>query len=372
MPASVYLRDLHGRYILVNRQYEEFWGLRNEEIRGKTLAETARMTEFDLTPEINAQADRKVLAGGEPSRREAQVVRRGKEHVLADVRFPVRDASGKMVAVAGIDIDITAQKRNEAELAELLRRVEMARDAAMEAGSAKTRFLANMSHELRTPLNAIIGFTRLVSRNSSSLPEKQVDNLSKIMISAEHLLGLIDQILDLSRVESGEVDVSLAETQVADLLAEVTGSLEPLVEGGRVSLVVEADDGLPRITTDPDKVRQILLNLLSNAIKYTDDGSITVRAEAADARLLVAVSDTGVGIPRSELGRIFDEFHRADSSGARRRGTGLGLTISQRLARALGGEITVESELGVGSTFVLELPLTLRGGGADGDGRRAR
>jgi PAS domain S-box-containing protein len=372
MPASVYLRDLRGRYILVNRQYEEFWGLRNDEIRGKTLAETARLTEFDLTPEVNAQADRKVLEGGEPSRREAQVVRRGKEHVLADVRFPVRDASGKMVAVAGIDIDITAQKRNEAELAELLRRVEMARDAAMEAGSAKTRFLANMSHELRTPLNAIIGFTRLVSRNSAGLAEKQVDNLSKIMLSAEQLLGLIDQILDLSRVEAGEVDVVLAETEVADLLAEVTGSLEPLVEGGRVSLVVEADDRLPRITTDPDKVRQILLNLVSNAIKYTDDGSITVLAEAVDGRLLVAVADTGVGIPRSELGRIFDEFHRADASGARRLGTGLGLTISRRLARALGGDITVESELGVGSTFALELPLTLHDRGADGDGRRAR
>jgi Amt family ammonium transporter len=372
MPASVYLRDLHGRFILVNRQYEEFWGLRNDEIRGKTLGETSPITEFDLTPEVNAQVDRHVLTGGEPSRREAQVVRGGKEHVLADVRFPVRDGSGKIVAVAGIDIDITAQKRNEAELAELLRRVEMARDAAMQAGSAKTRFLANMSHELRTPLNAIIGFTRLVSRNSAGLPEKQVDNLSKIMLSAEQLLGLIDQILDLSRVESGEVDVSLAETQVDELLAEVTGSLEPLVDGGRVSLVVEADDGLPRITTDADKVRQILLNLLSNAIKYTDDGSITVRAAAADGRLQVAVSDTGVGIPRSELGRIFDEFHRADSSGDRRRGTGLGLTISRRLARALGGEITVESEPGVGSTFALELPLTFRAGGADGDARRAR
>src|SRR4029453_13277397 len=155
--------------------------------------------------EVSAQADRKVLEGGEPSRREAQVVRRGKEHVLADVRFPVRDASGKMVAVAGIDIGTPAQKRNEAELAELLRRVEMARDAAMEAGSAKTRFLANMSHELRTPLNAIIGFTRIVSRNSETLPETQVDNLSKVLVSAEQLLALIDEILDLSRIEAGEI-----------------------------------------------------------------------------------------------------------------------------------------------------------------------
>jgi ammonium transporter len=373
MPASVYLRDLSGRFILVNRGYEEFWGLRNDEIQGKTLAETALATEFDLTPDINARIDQKVLAGGEPSRREAQVVRRGKEHVLADFRFPVRDGSGKIVAVAGIDIDITAQKRNEAELAELLRRVEMARDAAMDAGSAKTRFLANMSHELRTPLNAIIGFTRLVRRNSDGLPVRQVDNLSKILVSAEQLLALIDQILDLSRVEAGEVDLALAETHVGELIGEVTESLEPLVEGGRVSLVVEVDDDLPQITTDADKLTQILLNLLSNAIKYTDDGSITVRAAAANGRLRVAVSDTGVGIARSELGRIFDEFHRADSTDARRRpGTGLGLTISRRLARALGGEITVESDLGVGSTFALELPLKLEAGAHAGGGRRAR
>src|SRR5262245_40794479 len=266
MPASVYLRDLGGRFILVNRQYEEFWGLSNDRIRGKTLMETAALTDLDLTPEANARADRTALAGGEPSRREAQGVRYGKEHVLADVRFPVRDASGKVVAVAGIDIDITAQKRNEAELAELLRRVEMARDTAMDAASAKTHFLANMSHDLRTPLNAIIGFTRLVSRNADALPAKQVDNLSKILVSAEHLLGLIDQILDLSRVEAGKVELELAETEVEDLLREVTDSLEPLVERGRVTLTVEVEDDVPPVTTDCEKLKQILLNLLSNAI----------------------------------------------------------------------------------------------------------
>jgi ammonium transporter len=368
MPAHVYLRDLSGRFILVNRQYEEFWGVRHDDIRGKTLFEIEVSPDLDLTPEVNAQVDREVLAAGEPRRREAQVLRRGKEHVLADVRFPVRDSTNRVVAVAGIDIDITAQKRNEAELAELLRRVEMARDAAMDAASAKSRFLANMSHELRTPLNAIIGFTRLVSRSPGSLPQKQVDNLSKILISAEHLLGLIDEILDLSRVEAGEVNIEIADADVEDVLREVTDSLEPLVDRPRVQLVVEAEPGLPRVQTDRDKVMQILLNLLSNAIKYTDDGSITVRAQAVDGRLRVGVSDTGVGIPPDELNKVFDEFHRADSASARRRrGTGLGLTISRRLARNLGGDVTVESKLGAGSTFTLDLPLSL----TSGDGRRA-
>jgi signal transduction histidine kinase len=284
--------------------------------------------------------------------------------VLANVRFPVLDISNEIVAVAGIDIDITAQKRSEAELAELLRRVEMARDAATEAGSAKTRFLASMSHELRTPLNAIIGFTRLVSRNSAGLPERQVDNLSKILVSAEHLLSLIDDILDLSRVEAGGLQLELAETPIPEVLREVTDSLEPLIDRPRVRLVVDAARGLPPVATDRDKVKQILLNLVSNAIKYTDDGLIAVRAEASDGRLTIGVSDTGVGIPADELGRIFDEFHRADTTGSRRRrGTGLGLTISRRLARALGGDVTVKSRPGVGSTFTLQLPIAGPGEG---------
>jgi ammonium transporter len=361
MPAIVYLRDVGGRFILVNRQYEEFWGLRDDDIRGRTLFDVDGMTEVDMKPGVNARVDREVLASREPQRRESHVVREGKEHVLANVHFPVLDSGRQTVAVAGIDIDITAQKRNEAELAELLRRVEMARDAAMEAASAKSRFLANMSHELRTPLNAIIGFTKIVSRNAEELPEKQVDNLSKTLVSAEHLLGLIDQILDLSRVDADKVILDVAETEIADVLYEAADSLEPLLDSPRVDLVLEADPALPPVVTDREKVKQILLNLLSNAVKYTDAGSIAVRAAAVDGRLRVDVSDTGVGIPPDELGRIFDEFHRADSTEARkRRGTGLGLTISRRLARTLGGDVTVESRLGVGSTFTLDLPVSQR------------
>src|SRR5262249_7003886 len=233
MPANVYLRDLDGRYILVNREYEDFWLLPPDGVRGKTLFEVAALTDVDLTPEENASSDRIVLATGEPHRREARVLRHGKEHVFADVRFPVVDSSGRIVAVAGIDIDITAEKRSEAELAELLRRVEMARDAAMEAGAAKTHFLANMSHELRTPLNAIIGFTRIVSRNANALPPRQVDNLSKILVSAEDLLALIDEILDLTRIEAGGVSLEIAHTPVDEGGGGGAGSLEPLVERPR-------------------------------------------------------------------------------------------------------------------------------------------
>ena len=186
-----------------------------------------------------------------------------------------------------------------------------------------------------------------------------MDNLEKILTSAQHLLRLIDEILDLSRIEAGEIRVDINETNVADLIREVAETLEPLVDRPRVQLHVDAESQLPPILTDRGKVRQILLNLLSNAIKYTDEGSITVRADAASGRLKVRITDTGVGIPEDELGRIFDEFHQADAGTARaRRGTGLGLTISRRLARTLGGDVTAESRFGAGSTFTLVLPLS--------------
>src|SRR5262245_42373113 len=292
MPANVYLRDLEGRYILVNRQYEDFCLLAHDSVRGKTLFEVDAMTEVDLTPTLNAAADRTVLATGETHRRETRMVRRGKEHAFADMRFPVLDSAGRIVAVAGIDLDITAQKRSEAELAELLRRVEMARDAAMEAGAAKSHFLANMSHELRTPLNAIIGFTRIVSRNTETLPERQVDNLSKVLVSAEHLLGLIDEILDLSRIEAGAIDVQLSSVDVIDGLKEVADSFEPLLDRSRVQMYVGVDPNVPTVVTDREKLKQIVLNLFSNAVKYTDDGTVAMRAEVVDGRMVVDVADT--------------------------------------------------------------------------------
>ena len=199
MPAHVYVRDLDGRFILVNRQYQEFWGVPHDAIRGKTLAETDRISEVDLAPSVNEQIDREVLVTREPRRREARVIRRGKEHVLSDMRFPVVDGAGELVALAGIDIDITTQKRAEAEL---VRRIETARDAAIEATAAKSRLLATMSRQLREPLNAIIGSIR-----DRAAAAEQIDDLGGSSVSAEHLLGLIEEISDLADLEAGLVDV---------------------------------------------------------------------------------------------------------------------------------------------------------------------
>jgi len=240
----------------------------------------------------------------------------------------------------------------------LFQNVQTARDEAMDAAATKSRFLANMSHELRTPLNAIIGFTRIVRRNAGALPAKQIGNLTNILVSAERLLGLIDEILELSRIEAGEVRVELAHTDVAELLNEVVDFLEPLVDGSKVRLRVSVQGDLPVVLADRSKLRQILLNLVSNAIQYTDEGSIDLRAGAASGRLHIEVEDTGVGIRQDELGRIFDEFHRVDSARVPR-GTGLGLSITRHLAGVLGGDVTAESEVGRGSTFTLDLPLVV-------------
>jgi signal transduction histidine kinase len=216
-----------------------------------------------------------------------------------------------------------------------------------------------MSHELRTPLNAIIGFTRLVKRRSEDvLPQRQVDNLDKVLTSARHLLDLINAILDLSKIEAGRVDVEPVTFDVANLMDACLQTVRPMVESEQLRLVKEIEPDLPLLFTDRDKVRQILINLLRNAIKFTEAGTITVTAQRQDGMLVLAVADTGIGIPEQELGRIFEAFRQVDGSPTRRRGgTGLGLSTSRHLARLLGGDVAVESTVGVGSTFTLTLPI---------------
>jgi PAS domain S-box-containing protein len=227
------------------------------------------------------------------------------------------------------------------------------------ASRHKSEFLANMSHELRTPLNAIIGFTRIVMRRSQEkLEPKQYENLEKILSSGEHLLALINSILDLSKVEAGRIEVNPGEVRLASVLESCVRTVEPLVKADAVTLLKEFDGGLPALYVDEEKLRQIIINLLSNAAKFTSRGSIRVRAQAANGAVSIAVADTGIGIPADKLGLIFEEFQQADASSTRvHGGTGLGLTIARRLARLMGGDIAVESTLGSGSTFTLTLPV---------------
>ncbi len=234
------------------------------------------------------------------------------------------------------------------------------------ASRHKSEFLANMSHELRTPLNAIIGFTRIVMRRSEEhIEPKQYENLEKILASGQHLLALINSILDLAKVEAGRVEVNPGEIGLSPVLESCARTVEPLVKADAVTLVKEFDGALPQMVVDEEKLRQIVINLLSNAAKFTSRGSIRLQAHASNGSVAIAVADTGIGIPPDKLEVIFEEFAQADASSTRvYGGTGLGLTIARRLARLMGGEITAESVLGSGSTFTLTLPLRYASPGA--------
>ena len=233
------------------------------------------------------------------------------------------------------------------------------------ASRHKSSFLANMSHELRTPLNAIIGFTRIVMRRTKDqLDDKQYENLEKILGAAQHLLSLINAVLDLAKVESGKVEVHAGEVLPATLLEQCARTVEPLVKDG-VRLERDFDGALPPLFSDEEKIRQIVINLLSNAAKFTAKGSIRISALADGERVSVAVTDTGTGIPADKLDAVFEEFEQVDTSSTRAHGgTGLGLAIARRLARLMGGDLVAASTLGEGSTFTLTLPLRYAAPGA--------
>jgi signal transduction histidine kinase/CheY-like chemotaxis protein len=231
-----------------------------------------------------------------------------------------------------------------------------------EADRLKSEFLANMSHELRTPMNAIIGFTRLVRRKAADLlPDRQIENLEKVEISANHLLGLINDILDLSKIEAGKMGVNFMPFDLGPLVDTCLATVEPMVKGGKVRLIKDVPQDLPEVMSDQDKLKQIIINLLSNALKFTEEGEVRLSAALKDASLRITVSDTGIGIRSDALGYIFEEFRQVDGSSTRKYGgTGLGLSITKKLTELLGGTIDVQSVEGKGSTFTITLPFTKR------------
>ena len=273
----------------------------------------------------------------------------GKENIIEYNAAPTR--VGERYFTVGLDRDVTERRRAQAEL-------RQAKEMAEAATQAKSAFLANMSHELRTPLNSIIGFTRIVRRKAEGvLPEKQTENLDKVLASADHLLNLINTVLDIAKIEAGRMDVLAANFRISALIDLCFNTAQPLL---KPNVVFEklVDESLNFVYSDQDKIRQIVLNLLSNAAKFTHEGKIILAAKRDGEYLHISVRDTGIGISAEALPRIFKEFQQADSTTTRQYGgTGLGLSISRNLARLLGGDLTVESELGKGSTFTLIIPI---------------
>jgi signal transduction histidine kinase/DNA-binding response OmpR family regulator len=260
-----------------------------------------------------------------------------------------------------------AQSVQAIQNARLFAEIEDKSRQLAEASQHKSQFLANMSHELRTPLNAIIGVTEMLQEDARDLKrEDEIEPLTRVLNAGRHLLALINDILDLSKIEAGKMDLYFEEFRIDSLIDDVVKTIETLAAKNNNRLVVDCQPEIGVMQADQTRVRQAMLNLLSNANKFTERGTVTVRAERHQESgrdwISIAVSDTGIGMTPEQMGKLFQEFSQADSSTTRKYGgTGLGLAISRRFSQLMEGDITVESELGRGSTFTIRLPASAAG-----------
>lgn len=285
---------------------------------------------------------------------EHRIRRRDGTYRAMSVRaMPLLELDGTIREWVGTHTDVTEAKAAEAAIL-------AAREAAEEANRAKSQFLANMSHELRTPLSAVIGYSEMLQEELEDLGEPDlIADMRKIEANARHLLGLINDVLDISKIEADRVEIYAETFDVAQVVQEVASTVEGLVEKRGNTLALELGSDLGSAHTDVTKLRQCLINLLSNAAKFTENGRISLRATRAGPDLRFAIADDGIGMSAEQVGRLFQRFTQADASTTRRfGGTGLGLSITKAFAEMLGGAITVASEEGRGTTFTLSIPAT--------------
>jgi signal transduction histidine kinase len=278
---------------------------------------------------------------------------------------PIQRIVGRLAAIASGDFSLHVQVANRDELGDLGDRVNQMNDELQRvyrelesASRHKSEFLANMSHELRTPLNAVLGFSQVLEKRLfGELNEKQGEYVEDILSSGNHLLSLINDVLDLSKVEAGQVELEVAPFSLREAVERGVVMVRERAGKNGVALAAEIDPDVHVVTGDERRIRQILFNLLSNAVKFTPAGGrIDVSAGRVDGEIQVAVADTGPGIAPEDLGRIFEEFQQTDAGARQQEGTGLGLALSKRLVELHGGRIWVESEIGAGSRFVFTLP----------------
>jgi PAS domain S-box-containing protein len=288
------------------------------------------------------------------------------ERVVQMSMAPVEATGRIQLGVVAVLRDVTALAGAEAEREQLLadlqkhsRQLEEAAERLKEMDRLKSQFIASMSHELHTPLNAIIGFSGVLLKGiDGPLTDAQRQDLETILKSGKHLLALIKDVLDVSQIWAGKMELALSDVDLAEMIEDAVASTIPLIGDKPIELMQALDPILPLVRADETRARQVLLNLLTNAVKYTEQGRVTVSAFRDDGHLVIGVADTGIGISPEHLEVIFEEFGRVDDSSTRKvDGLGLGLSISRRLVELHDGRIWVESEPGIGSTFYFSLPI---------------
>ncbi len=352
IPNMIFVKEARNlRFIRFNRAGEDLLGFPRGDLIGKN--------DFDFFPADQAErfisADRETLRNRDLVDIPEETIQTNKRgaRILHTKKIPILDATGEPAFLLGISEDITEAKKTQEALLQ-------AQEEAERANRVKSQFLASMSHELRTPLNAILGFSELLSDDKTGRFDEATRRrfLDQIHTSGEHLLQLINDILDLSKVEAGQMDLQLQPVELRSLIDEARATVEPLAQSKAIALNAEPGPEL-HLIADAAKVKQMLLNLLSNAIKFTPDGgSIQIRGRRVASWVEIAISDTGIGIAAEDLGRLFTEFQQLDAGpGRQQEGTGLGLALTRRFAELHGGQVDVESALGKGSTFTLRLPL---------------
>ncbi|HOJ59037.1 MAG TPA: PAS domain S-box protein [bacterium] len=334
-----------GRFLYVNRAWKETLGYTDSEVERLTLRDILHPSCQESCLEIF----QRVFQGESVNNLEAVFVSKDGRRIIVQGNVNCRMENQRPVATRSIFRDMTEYKRAEEEL-------KAAKVRAEEANNAKSRFLANMSHELRTPLNSVIGFANILKKNKHNrFQDQELVYLDRICRNGTHLLNLINDILDLSKVEAGKMQLDLQAVHLPDLIQDILSQFESQVRDKPVQLLAEIPAALPPLRTDPSKLRQILINLIGNAVKFTPRGSVRIKVVPGSGEhpvRQIEVIDTGIGIPKDRLDIIFEAFQQADYSTARKfGGTGLGLAICRSMCKILGYYLDVSSEEGKGSTF---------------------
>jgi PAS domain S-box-containing protein len=354
IPDLIWLKNAEGVYLACNPRFEQFFGADEADIVGKT--------DYDFVPKELADSfrahDRAAMdRGGSVNEEALTFARGGHQGIFETVKTPTFDAEGHLLGVLGVAREITERK-------ELEKTLQQARVAAEAAAEAKGSFLANMSHEIRTPMNAIIGLTELALR--TTLTPRQQDYLGKVHVAAHSLLGILNDVLDLSKIESGKLSLEHTVFSLDDVLDGISTVLSVQVEERGLELLFAREADVPtRLVGDPLRLSQVLTNLSSNARKFTEQGDIVVSTqlvgrEGDSVTLRFSVRDSGIGMTPEQMSRLFQPFSQADDSTTRRfGGTGLGLAISRQLVEMMGGRIWVDSQPGQGSTFTFDAQFRL-------------